>query len=136
MENSKRNLIDFSPLGIIASSFFDKDKMDIGRKGNITSDDGWEIEINPINPIYSDVPCHIEPLSTDNPDTGTVNTMPIITSFKVFCNYDIDVKNGDYITLKTCDNSGTILSVQKGIAGEPSQYVKRIEFIVGIQKWT
>lgn len=129
------SLIDFSVLGNIFQDALDKDRIDIGRKGTITTPDGWETELDPKIPLYEDIKCHIEPASIDNPDVGNEPSKPVITSFTVYCPPTTDVKNGDYITLKTCDVNGNILEVQTGIAGEPKQYTSRIEFSVGVQKW-
>lgn len=137
MEKSKKcmNLIDFSVLTDIFSNTLDKDRIDIGRKTTITSEDGWEEETDPKIPLYEDVECHIQPITLDNPDVGNTPSKPVITSFLVHCKPTTDIKNGDYITLKTCNSNGDILEVQYGIAGEPKQYVSRIEFAVGVQKW-
>lgn len=129
------SLIDFSILGDMFQNALDKDRIDIGRKGTITTPDGWETELDPKIPLYEDVQCHIEPVSIDNPDVGNEPTKPVITSFMVYCPATTDVKNGDYITLKTCNVNGEVLEVQTGIAGEPKQYTSRIEFSVGVQKW-
>lgn len=128
-------LINFSVLTDIFKNSLDKDLIDVGRKGTITTPDGWESEIDPKVPLYTDIKCHIEPNSIDNPDVGNTPSKPVITSFMVYCAPDVDVKNGDYITLKTRDSFGNILEIQTGIAGEPKQYSSRIEFSVGVYKW-
>lgn len=130
------SLIDFGIMRPIFSKYFDRDRIDIGRKATITTEDGWEEETDPRTPIYLDVPCHIEPISMDNPDVGNTPTKPVITSFKIFLPPLTDIKNGDYITMKFCDTDGNVLQIETGISGEPHQYASRLEISVGVMKWT
>lgn len=127
--------VNFSILSDIFENAFDKDLIDVGRKETITTPDGWESELDPKIPLYTDIKCHIEPISIDNPDVGNTPTKPVFTSFMVYCAPNTDIKNGDYITLKTRDSMGNILEIQTGVAGEPKQYESRIEFSVGVYKW-
>ena len=129
--------INFGVMNDICNKAFRKDRMDIGRKGTITDEDGWEVEISPTEPIYKDVPCLIEGKSeaSDMPDTTNQPTNPIITTFRIYCDKNADIKNGDYITMKTCDVDGTILEIQTGIAAEPMQFLSGTEFLVGVAKF-
>lgn len=128
------SLIDFGILSSIFEKTLDTDKIDIGRRMSITTPDGWESTTNENDPLYVNIPCHIEFKTIDNPNLANEPTNPIITSCTVYCKKTVDVKNGDYITLKICDVNGTILDIKTGIAGEPRTTPSRIEFSVGIIK--
>ncbi len=128
------SFINFAVLSNIFEKYLDVDKIDIGRKMSITTEDGWETETDEKDPLYVDIPCHIESNTMDNPNLANEPTNPIITSFTVYCKNTVDIQNGDYITLKICDVNGNILDIKTGIAGEPRTYQSRIEFSVGVIK--
>lgn len=127
-------MIDFSVMSALLSAAFDSDLMDIGRRGTITIPPGVDVETDPDIPLYVDVPCHVEYVAADNPDVANEPTKPIIMSLKIHAGRDVDVKNGDYITVRKRSASGEVLEIYKGIAAEPSQYQSRTAFAVGIRK--
>lgn len=138
MEKNKMRLklIDFSKMTKVFEKTLDKDRIDITRKTTITSEDGWEVEIGGNTPLYKDIPCHIQPVTIDNPEVGNDPTKPVITSFTIHCKPSTDIINGDFITLKTCNSKGEVLEIQEGVAGEPRQYESRKEVSVGVMKWS
>ena len=103
-----------------ALTMLDTDKMDIGRRTEVTNPDGTTGETNPQTPLYTDVPCHISFVTADNPDAGTVDTKPTITGLKINCSLDVDIQKGDYIIARKLDADGTVLETYKGIIGFPT----------------
>ena len=108
--------------GIISNALtmLDTDKMDIGRRIEVTNPDGTTGETNPQTPLYTDVACHISFVTADNPNAGTVDTKPTITGLKINCSLDVDIQKGDYITARKLDANGTVLETYKGIIGFPT----------------
>lgn len=111
--------INFEPIGE-ALKLFDTDKIDISRKMEIQNPDGTTGETVIDTPIYKDVYCHIAFITSDNPDTKTSDSKPIIVGIEINCSLDIDLQNGDYITAKKLSNNGEVLEIYKGIIGEPT----------------
>lgn len=116
--------INFEPIGE-AMKAFDTDKIDIGRRTEITNPDGTTGETAPTTPIYTNVACHISFDNIDNPDPNTAETRPIIKALTINCPLSVDLQNGDYITAYKLANNGTVIETYTGIIGEPSSSMSR-----------
>lgn len=113
------NKVNFEPIGK-ALKVFDTDLMNIGRRQEITNPDGTTGETNPQEPIYTDVPCHISFVSSDNPNPEPNDVIPVITGLKINCDLSVDLQNGDYITAKKmADDGETVLETYTGTIGFP-----------------
>lgn len=99
---------NFGQIGNIMSELFDSDLIDIKR------DVGSNLQ-----EIYSNIPCHIAFVSTDNPDPTTVDTKPIIQSINVHMPLWVDIKNNDFIVAKRMDSDGNLLKTYSGRCGNP-----------------
>jgi hypothetical protein len=113
------NKINFEPIGE-AMKAFDTDKMDISRRMEIINPDGTTGETTTDTPLYTDIACHIAFVTSDNPDSKTADSQPIIVGIQINCPLEVDLQNGDYIIAKKLANSGEILETYKGIIGEPT----------------
>lgn len=128
-------MINFGQMQKYFTKHFYKDLMSIGRKGSITSDEGWEVPINPTEPIYTDIPCSVSIKTFDTAQEKVEKVNEVLTVYKVFCSPTVDLKSGDYISLTIRDSRGNTLEETKGIAAEPMYYESGIECIVNIVKW-
>lgn len=111
--------INFEPIGE-AMRAFDTDSMTIYRRMEIENPDGTTGETSQVVPMYENVECHIDFISSDNPDTATADTRPIIVGIRIHCGLEVDLQNGDYIIANKLADNGTILETYKGIIGEPT----------------
>lgn len=127
-------MIDFSLLGNFSSLAFDTDLMDIRRREEELLETGETIEISPETPIYTDIPCHVSVNQGDKADTANNPTMPIVINITVYCNNDVDIKNGDYITMYIRNNNGETIQKYNGTAGEPLIYQGRIQVKIEVNK--
>ena len=115
-------------------SIFDTDKIDIGRRMEITNPDGSTGETLPEEPIYTDVPCNISFKEIDNPDSETFSTKPIIIALQINCDLKVDLQNNDYVTAKKCDSQGNVLQTYKGNIGHPAVDQNRLWAVMDIRE--
>lgn len=118
------NKINFEPIGK-AMEAFDTDKMDIGRRTEVTNPDGTTGETTPNIPIYTNIPCHISFDMVDNPNPNTAETRPVNQLLKISCSLNVDLQNGDYVTAYKLANDGTIIETYVGTIGEPTSSMSR-----------
>lgn len=111
--------INFEPIGQSMRAF-DTDKMSISRRTEIINPDGTTGETSSDTPIYENVACHIDFISSDNPDSATADTQPIIIGIRIHCGLEVDIQNGDYIVASKLANNGEVLETYSGIIGEPT----------------
>ena len=111
--------INFEPIGD-AMRLFDTDNITIYRRAEIENPDGTSGETSQLVPMYSNVPCHIDFISSDNPDGATAETQPIIIGIRIHCGLEVDIQNGDYVLANKLADNGTILETYKGMVGEPT----------------
>ncbi len=100
---------DFGRIGGVVSKFMDTDYIDIKR-----DIDGR------LQEVYSNVPCHLEMSSTDNPDPLTIDLKPIIQTITIHMNTWVDIQNNDFIVAKKMGMEGEILQVYSGRCGNPA----------------
>ena len=118
------NKINFEPIGEVIQAF-DTDKMDIGRRVEVTNPDGTTGETEPTTPIYTNVACHISFDQIDNPDPNTAETRPIIKALKISCPISVDLQNGDLVTAYKLAFDGSVIETYIGVIGEPSSSMSR-----------
>ena len=118
------NKVNFEPIGK-AMKAFDTDKMDIGRATEVENPDGTTGETMPNQPMYSNVPCHISFSNVDNPDPNTAETKPIIKNLTINCSVDVDLQNGDLVTVYKLANDGSVIESYTGTIGEPTASMSR-----------
>lgn len=111
---------DFSQIGDIISQCMDSDYIDIKR--DVTGS---------LMEIYSNIPCHIEFMTSDNPDPYTVDIKPKIQSLNIHLPIWVDVKNNDYIVAKKMSNDNKVLEVYSGRCGNPMLNQSRKNIIIG-----
>ena len=124
--------INFEPIGD-AMTAFDTDKIDIGRRMQITNPDGTIGETAPTTPIYTDISCHISFNDVANPDGNTAPTRPIIQALTINCPLSVDLQNGDYITAYKLAYDGTVIETYIGVIGEPSTSMSRKSAIMQVK---
>ena len=124
---------NFGQIGGILSAVMDSDRIDIARSEKTTFSDG---SIGVTNPIvkYTDVPCHLSYLATDNPDPVAVGGMPVITNVTINCAVDVDLQNGDYIFARKLTADGTVLQTHEGSIGAPSTNQSRKESVMIVRQ--
>lgn len=112
---------NFGQISNVISQYMDTDLIDIKR--NVSGE---------LQEIYSNIPCHIEILSTDNPDIASIDIKPIIHSINVHMNQFIDIQNDDYIVAKKMSNDNTILETYSGRCGNPvvDQARKKVNMVM------
>lgn len=108
---------NFGRIGEIVGNVMDTDKIDIGRSMTITNPDGSTGVTDPREPIYTDVPCHIDFRTADNPNPAAVDVSPTIISITIHCAVDVDLQAGDFVYAKKCDYAGEVLETYTGAVG-------------------
>lgn len=111
--------INFEPIGE-AMRAFDTDKMDISRRMEVQNPDGTTGETGITTPIYTNVPCHIAFITSDNPDPNTIDTKPIVVGLQINCGLEVDLQNNDYITAYKLADNGDVLETYTGTIGFPT----------------
>lgn len=109
--------INFEKIGQIMQAF-DTDKMDIYRSVNVIKPDGTTGTTDLSQPLYTDIACHVAFITSDNPDTKTVDTKPVVVGLQINCSLDVDLQNGDYIKASKLADNGSVLEVYSGIIGQ------------------
>lgn len=125
--------INFGRIGKIVGSIVDTDEIDIYRdvlvldpETGIWSPTGLDY------PYASNIPCHISPNSTDNPDPQSIDVQPIIKSLTINCDISVDLKNSDIIVARRLAHDGTVLETYKSVIGEPDTTQSRKSAIMGM----
>ena len=95
--------------------------MSIKRLTSSVRPDGSTASILPEGYLYTDLPCRLSFTSyTDNPVLIDI-TNPVRKQVKIFCDPTFDIKKGDFITVKKCDEEGNIIREYEGMTGnDPS----------------
>lgn len=114
---------DFS--GIITTTF--TDRMSISRYQDRENSDETTDTILTDAPLYSDIPCRLSFASRENPEDSEVDDTPVKISPKIFCKRDVDIRAGDFITVKRFDDDGNIIASYSGKAGLPSVFITHKE---------
>ena len=120
-------------LGSLMSILY-KDRVDIYRTVKSEDDDNTTAISYDPEPLYTDVLCR---LSFSSDDTGTdsdVDRNPVRFNPKLFCSPDVDLKAGDYVTIKRCDDNGGVIRTYSGMVADPSWYSTHQEAFVRIDE--
>lgn len=99
---------DFGQIGDIISKVCDSDYIDIKR----------DID-GKLQEVYSNIPCHVAYMATDNPDPKTVDVKPIIQSITVHMQLWVDIRNNDFIVAKKTGSDGSLIATYSGRCGNP-----------------
>ena len=102
---------DFDRISSTISSYMDTDLLDITRY----AEGAKEASI-----VASNVPCHIEICSADNPEPLAVDVLPVVSSLRVHMPTSVDVQNGDYLIAKKMSSPGDVLIAYRGVCGHPA----------------
>lgn len=121
---------DFS--GIISTMF--TDKMSVNRYQDKENPDKTTDTILSDTPIYSDVPCRVSFASRENPDDNELDNTPVKISPKIFCGKDVDIKAGDFVTVKRFDDDGNVTASYSGKIGMPSVFITHKEALFVIEE--
>ena len=110
------------------------DRMDIYRTTNKSNDDDTtDISYDP-KPLHTEVKCR---LSFSRDDTGAdseVDRNPVRFDPKIFCGADVDIKAGDFVTIRRCADDGTVVHTYHGQVAMPSWYSTHQEAFVRIDE--
>lgn len=120
--------------GVISTMF--TDRMDIARYVDFTNTDGTTETKLSNNPVYVNVRCRISFIAEETPKDGAVDNIPVKAIPKLFCKNTVDVRAGDYITIRRLDEDGNILATFSGQCGLPSIYPTHQEVLFLIKEST
>ena len=110
------------------------DRMDIYRTAQENNDDyTTDISYEP-EPLYKDVKCRISFSSDDTGSDSEVDRNPIKFSPKLFCGADVDLKAGDYVTIRRYADNGSVTKTYQGQVAMPSWYSTHQEAFVRIDE--
>ena len=74
-------------------------------------------------PVYGrPVRCWISPRSKDGPDPQTAMSQPVTASLEIYTFPEIDVQNGDFLTVQKSNAAGQAFGSWRGKCGEPFRY--------------
>ena len=102
---------DFDRIADKLSAVMDTDSIDVWR---ITSAEPDRVL------VCSDVKCHIEMQSADNPNPVAVDVPPIIQSLRVHMPTWVDIRNNDFVVAKKMDSAGNVIITYRGVCGFPA----------------
>ena len=80
--------------------------------------------------VYSNIACHLEMSSADNPDPLTIDLKPIVQTVIVHMPIWVDVQNNDFIVAKKMNSNGEIIQVYSGRCGNPATDQSRKKVIM------
>lgn len=117
----------------ILSTMF-TDAMDIRRYQDVENEDGTTDTVMPLEPIYANVPCRVSFSSEDSPQDYEVDRVPIRVAPKIFCGPNIQIKAGDFVTVRRLNDIGEIIATYTGKLGLPSVYITHKEALFSIEE--
>ena len=120
-------------LGKLFAMMYD-DRMDIYRTAKSNNDDDTtDISYNP-EPLYQDIPCRLSFSSDDTGSDSEVDRNPVAFSPKLFCAADVDIKAGDYVTVRRLSDEGVVMRTYKGQVAMPTWYATHQEVFVRVDE--
>ena len=120
-------------LGKLFAMMYD-DRMDIYRTAKSNNDDDTtDISYNP-EPLYQDIPCRLSFSSDDTGSDSEVDRNPVAFSSKLFCAADVDIKAGDYVTVRRLSDEGVVMRTYKGQVAMPTWYATHQEVFVRVDE--
>ena len=110
------------------------DRMDIYRTVRESDDDATtDISYDP-NPLYKDISCRLSFSSDDTASDSEVDRNPVRFSPKLFFGAEVDLKAGDYVTVRRYSDNGSVVAVYEGQAAQPSWYSTHQEAFIRIDE--
>lgn len=103
------------------------DTMSIRRYIDVENEDKTTETVLSNTPIYEGVKCRISFESRESPQDNEVDDTPIKSMPKIFCATNIDLKEGDLITVQRIGDKGEVLGEYFGKVGLPAMYVTHQE---------
>lgn len=120
-------------LGKLYTMLYD-DRMDIYRTDSGVNDDETTDIFYPPQPKYTDIRCRLSFSSSDTGADSDVDREPIKYNPTVFCEPSVDIKAGDYITIRRYTDNGSLRATYSGRASQPSWYSTHQEVHIGIDE--
>lgn len=118
--------------GILVSMF--TDKMDISRYEEKVNEDGTTDTVMADSPVYTDVMCRISFSTDESPRDSAVDDVPIKNVPKIFCKREVDIRAGDYVTIRRFDDNGNVIATYSGKVGLPSVFITHKEALFSIER--
>lgn len=110
------------------------DRMDIYRTVEREDKDATtDISYDP-KPLYTDISCRLSFSSDDTSSDSEVDHNPIRFNPKLFCGAEVDLKAGDYVTVRRYLDSGEVVRVYQGQVSQPSWYTTHQESFMRIDE--
>ena len=120
-------------LGSLLTLLYD-DQMDIYRTVKSDNDDNTvDITYDP-EPLYTDIKCRLSFSSDDRGAESEVDRNPVRFDPKLFCAAGVDLKAGDYVTVKRFDDNGVVTHTYSGLVSQPSWYSTHQEAFVRVDE--
>lgn len=110
------------------------DKMSITRYVDKENEDGTTDTVMPESPLYSDVACRVSFSSGDKPNDKDVDDTPVAIVPKIFCELDVDLKAGDFVTATRFNDKGEVIASYSGKVGLPAVFITHKEALFSIER--
>lgn len=110
------------------------DRMDIYRTvKSENNDDTIDVSYNP-EPLYRDLSCRLSFSSDDTGSDSEVDRNPVRSSPKIFCGAEVDLKAGDFVTVRRYADDGSVVQTYQGQVAQPSWYSTHQEAFMRIDE--
>ena len=125
--------MNLAGIGKLFALLYD-DRMDIYRTvktENIdyTTDISYEPE-----PLYTDIKCRLSFSSDDTGADSEENHNPVRFNPKLFCDTQVDLRAGDYVSIRRYADGGDLMMTYEGRVAMPSRYSTHQEALVRIDE--
>lgn len=122
-----------SGLGKFLTMLYD-DRMDVFRTVKENDEDSTvNISYEP-QPLYQDIKCRLSFESDDTGSDSEVDREPIRFNPKLFCACDVDLRAGDYVTVRRYADDGSVAQTYQGMVAKPSWYSTHQEAFLRIDE--
>jgi hypothetical protein len=120
-------------LGSFFTVLYD-DRMDIYRTSKEVDDDNTtNISYNP-KPLHTDIRCRLSFSSDDIGADSEVDRNPVRFNPKLFCEADVDLQAGDFVTVRRYADDGSVKHTYQGQVARPSWYSTHQEAFIRIDE--
>jgi hypothetical protein len=106
------------------------DTMTVYRYTTSTNSDGTTSTKLSQNAIYTDIPCRISAVRSDNSESSLVDKNPQRAEIKIFCGTQYDIHKGDKIVATKKQDNGETLITYTGTSNLPLIYVTHAEIVL------
>lgn len=118
--------------GIVGSMF--DDKMDINRYQDTLNDDGTTDTKMSETPIHKNISCRVSFSTDESPRDSQVDDVPIKNVPKIFCGLNVDIRAGDFVTVRRFGDDGSVIATYSGKVGLPSVFATHKEALFSIER--